>query len=312
MKIRYSFIVIFLTLSIGSLYSQVKTMVICNSFDSNILHIVIDSTGIWEIGKPSKPVFNDSYTGNNSIVTGLDTLYPKNDTSVFEAYFTSPFGIPNYLGLYLPLQIEFDHRFKMDSVGDFGKIEMSMDKGTTWYDVLSNDLNTQMTHQGIINYHYFESSGDTLFDSLSVQGNSNGWVHSKIWKDVGDVIFNGTVYSDSIIFRFTFISDSNGVDEGWQIDNLCISMDYLTSVNELKSENELNVFPNPNNGTFQLENKLFNNGVVEVCDLTGRIVFTNNVERIGMVTINTLLKPGLYLVKLGNGEKAQFSKMIVR
>ena len=58
-----------------------STCGICNSFDSNIVLINVDSGGIWEIGKPNKPGFDSSYSGLNSIVTDLDSLYPNNDTS---------------------------------------------------------------------------------------------------------------------------------------------------------------------------------------------------------------------------------------
>jgi len=51
------------------------TVSICNSFDTNTTYLNIDTVGIWEIGKPSKTVFDSSYSGINSIVTDLDSLY---------------------------------------------------------------------------------------------------------------------------------------------------------------------------------------------------------------------------------------------
>ena len=304
-----------LILSFGNTYSQNGPIINCNSFDSNLLNTQIDTNGIWEIGKPSKQNFNTSYTGDYSIVTDLDSLYPINDTSIFiTSFYSWQFGgLPNYLGFYEPFVIEFNHRFITDSSSDFGKIEMSFDNGSKWYDVLSDEHNANfsfiVTPQ---NFHYFETTGDTIYDSLSVFGNSNGWVHSVFSKEIGEIVQNDGVYPDSIMVKFTFISDSIGTNEGWQIDNLCMSMDYITSVNEVSSSRQPTIFPNPNNGSFVIKDIDLKNGIIEIFDLKGVLVYSEQIISKDQQKLKTELKSGMYIVKIGNGKTKQVSRLYIK
>jgi hypothetical protein len=311
-NLKTLFVIIFI-FSSGQIYSQYETFTNCNSFDSNLLHTKIDTNGIWEIGNPNKQNFNSSYTGDYSIVTKLDSLYPTNDTSTFiMSYYTWQFGgIPNYLDSYEPLVIEFTHRFITDSSSDFGKIEMSLDNGSKWYDVLSAEHNANFG-SSIQNFHYFENTGDTIFDSLSVFGNSNGWVHSTFSKEIQDIIWNDGLYPDSIMVKFTFISDSAGTNEGWQIDNLCMSMNLIASINEVSSSRQPTIFPNPNNGTFVIKDIELKNGLIEIFDLKGLLVYSQQIISKDQQKLKTELKSGMYIVKIGNGKTKQVSRLNIK
>ena len=294
-------------------YSQIDSFSICNSFDSNITLIKIDTTSTWEIGSPTKSIFDSSYSGINSIITDLDSLYQNNDTSSFLAVYSDQGWVPNYLNSYLPLEIEFNHRFNTDSITDFGTIEMSFNGGDKWYDVLSDSYNAAFQN-GYENYHYFEYSGDTIFDSLTVTGNSNGWVHSKLSKEIGQIISNDTLfYVDTILLKFTFISDSIGRNEGWQIDDLCIKMDYyFLSINEVNSFDDFKISPNPNNGNFTVGDYSSLKGQLEIFDVNGVLVYTEpNISNSSL--IKTKLRTGLYFVKLIDEKKScRITKLIVK
>ena len=312
-KMKYSkiFWITALILTHNYSYSQINTFSICNTFDSNITLINIDTTSIWEIGKPSKSPFDSSYSGTNSIITDLDSLYPNKDTSIFYASYSYHDWIPNYLGLYYPLEIEFTHRFNTDSLTDYGTIEMSFDGGNKWYDVLSNTHNSLSSDYD--NYHYFEGSGDTIFDSLSITGNSHGWVHSKISKEIEQLIFNDTLFHvDTILLKFTFITDSIGRHKGWQIDDLCITLDFFLTVEEQNSLDQFHLSPNPNNGTFKIN---VANGLVRqlhIFDINGTLVYNKPNVSSGSI-IKTYLNPGLYFVKIvGKETSYRIQKMIVK
>lgn len=288
-------------------YSQ-DTLIICNSFDTNISYISIDTTGIWEIGQANKNIFNSSYSGVNSIITDLDSIYPSNDTSVFYAVFKYEYGgIPNYLGFYLPLVIEFNHRFITDSISDYGSVEVSADSGNTWFDILSSEYNTNWGSH-YVNEHYFEGTGDTLYDSLAVYGNSNGWVHSKFSKDIQQMNVSFNNPPNSIIVRFRFISDSIGGNEGWQIDDLCISMDVLSGISENQNTEEPLIYPNPNNGEFSIRE---NNkpGELSIYNLLGSKVYS---ETINKNRVFTNLPSGLYIVTIKRANKFFTTKIIIK
>jgi len=291
--------------------SQVGAFTICNSFDSNVTYINIDSTSIWKIGEPTKSIFDSSYSGINSIVTDLDSLYPNSDTSRFYALYTDQGHIPGYLQLYYPLEIEFDHRFITDSITDYGSIEISVDKGNNWYNILSDSLNPTGPYADYDNYHYFEGVGDTIFDSISIFGNSNGWVHSKFSKEIQQIIWDDNPFPDTIIVRFSFITDSIGSgNEGWQIDNLCINMDFIVGVQEFDNPKHLKVFPNPCNGNFTVEITPNNNQqefVFELYDILGKRVLVKNLHPFEN-TINVgNLASGVYTYKIG----AVWGKVVV-
>lgn len=291
-------------------YGQTTYLTICNSFDSNIVNITIDTAGIWEIGQPTKSVFDSSYAGANSIITDLDSLYPLNDTSYFYAVYSDDEwgGLPNYLGLYSPLEIEFNHRFISDSIADYGNIEMSLDDGITWYSVLSSEYNADWGEDNYLNEHFFEGSGDTIFDSLTVTGNSNGWVHSKFSKDIENIIYNDNIYPDSVILKFSFITDSIGRNEGWQIDNLCISMDVISGITKNQSVKELSIYPNPNNGEFSIpENS--DVGELRIYNLLGKEVYSKTITK---DNVSTNLPPGIYVLVLNQGETIFTTRMVIK
>jgi hypothetical protein len=283
---------------------------ICNSFDTTTTYLSVDTLGIWEIGQPNKSVFDSSYSGVNSIVTDLDSLYPSNDTSKFYAVFKDEWGgVPNYLGLYSPLEIEFNPRFITDSISDYGSIEMSLDNGNTWYDILSSEHNaTWGPNWPFANEHYFEGTGDTLFDSLAVFGNSNGWVHSKFSKDIEQIIWNDNIYPDSIIVKFSFISDSIEGNEGWQIDNLCMSMDFISGIAENQNIEELSIYPNPNNGEFSIpENS--DEGELSIYNLLGKQVYSETITKSSM---STNLPHGIYVVVIKRADTIYTARMVIK
>lgn len=284
-------------------YNQVSY---CTDFDSAFKLLRIDSGSIWEIGKPNKQVFNGAYSDSFSIVTSLNSDYPANDTSVFfvSLYDTLNHWVPNYLGIYFPIDISFTHRFITDSGNDYGNIEISVDGGHQWYDLLSDSLNAVTGYNAIgnyytaNNYHYFESSGDTLFDSLKVSGNSDGWVHSKFSKEINNL---NVSHIDSIILRFSFISDSLGQDEGWQIDDLCLSLDVVLSIEEYNSEKVLRIYPNPTHDILHIDfvTGYNQNSIFELYDVLGKQVLrTHLINEVNSISVSDL-PTGVYTYRLG-------------
>jgi hypothetical protein len=297
-------------------FSQFKEYRICNSFDSTITRISIDTLGAWEIGQPTKTVMNGSYSGENSIVTGLDSLYSANDTSIFYFTYASDYDgyFPGeYLGYYTEFEMEFKHRFITDSISDFGGVEMSIDGGVSWVDVLSSDYNSFYNPvDPSPNAHFYEETEITVFDSLTVSGNSQGWIYSTFSKDLNQMVYDNPDWLDgslidSVIVRFSFVSDSSGGNEGWQIDDLCTSMDIIDNIDENEKDEKPLIYPNPNKGTFRIRES-YDTDSVHIYNLYGKEVHS---EMISKEEIFTNLPQGMYLVLIHKADGVCTERMII-
>jgi hypothetical protein len=100
----------------------------------------------------------------------------------------------------------------------------------------------------------------------------------------------------------------------WSLE-LCTTSVTL-GVDELNLENTLSVYPNPNNGEFNIKfNASSNNVDVHVFDIRGRSVFDttyNNSsgefnETINLATVNA----GMYLLNINDGGNTITKKIIV-
>lgn len=80
------------------------------------------------------------------------------------------------------IRLEFDHRCNTEAAFDFGRVELSLDGGSNWVQV-------------------FQCDG------------ANGWRHERI--DLPTAANQA-----SVRFRFRLISNSVGVADGWQLDNI--------------------------------------------------------------------------------------------
>lgn len=246
---------------------------LCTDFES-YAPFIKGIYGSWQIGKPNKQVFDVSYSPTQSIVTDTVNVYPISDSSVFYANYTPPW-VQNYLGSYNPFEIEFWHRFDMDSLQDFGLVEVSVDGGNQWFDVFGTLYNSMPYDSANTNIHIFEGIGDTVLGRMKITGNSGGWVHSKVVKDISYCNNqSGWGQIDSIMVRFTFKSDTIQTSKGgWQIDDLCIRY-YLgiLSVQEGVENKPIIVSPNPfSTETIFESNELLKDVTINIYNVLGQI-----------------------------------------
>lgn len=245
-------------------------------------HLFIDSTSninnIWQIGSPHKTTFTSAYSVPNAILTDTINPYPINDTSSFiithEIFVPGPMWGTSISGYY---------KVNTDTLNDYGTIEYSMDNGLSWTNVLSGSAD-------------IEYSG-TFFPTLT--GNSNGW-------QTFNISFTNFSQNngDTILFRFTFISDSIQTNnDGVMYDNIQIG-DISEGIEETSPDLiKSNVYPNPiiDNLNIDFENR--NNSVYKliILDNTGKIIWTiSNIEKNSLnINIQELLS-GVYYYNLIN------------
>lgn len=265
-----------------SVYNQVfGQKKFCNTFDSTLINLKIIDSGIWKVGKPEKTTFKDSFSGNKSVVTGLKSNYKDNSNGSFEILIKENGGLPNHLGVYFPIEITLKHRFIIAN-NDSGKIEVSIDGRKNWLNV--NDC--VLDYLSGMHYHYFENSKDTSKKKLDITGDSKGWVHSKFTLNMKKLTKKFNKTPDSAIVRFRFVSDATSNDEGWQIDDLCISFRTGTSVNEIEKNSLVKLFPNPARDFIVVESNNIYAGKLELYNIKGQIIlserFTKPHDRISI------------------------------
>lgn len=241
-----------------------------------------------------------AYSEFLSIGVCSTNTYPINDTSIF--YFlhvTAEGWHPNCR------DVEFGGYYysDSDSLNDFGIIELSPNNGTDWINLLDDTL---------YNQYYTVEPAD-----LNLTGNSNGW-QSFYFELSGLGVPFVVGIADTVLFRFTFISDSiqnQGI--GLAFDDIYIENFYCPSV----PENELthffsSLFPNPanNSATIEFENPTNSHFSLQVFDITGRAVIEQTNIRGNRAQLNTQHLPsGIYQYRLLSEKerKQSFGKFVV-
>jgi Secretion system C-terminal sorting domain len=200
--------------------------------------LVGDSTNIWQVGPPHKTVFDAAATLPNAILTDTVNTYPPNNTSSFQFTYVpwATWGI---------FALQWKQKLDMDPGQDGGKIEYSLDAGTTWANVF-NDPH-------LYNFYGFQAANeDTLPNGDFVFSGTDS-----VWRDVW-LCYDMSWLSllDSIMIRYTFVSDSIDTQkDGWMIDNMMTHLTLIHTVDGEQPEKYLTVYPNPTNGNIQIETR---------------------------------------------------------
>ena len=225
----------------------------CNNFDANDpLWVTLNSKtyknkgNIWQLGAPNKPFINGAFSGTRSWATDLDSLY--SDTLQSALY--TPVFVMQANDCYL---IKFQHKYQIDSTGDGGTIEYTIDNGVTWH-TIGNVGDADWYNQGNISTLIVPAVGtQERIRGKGWTGNSGGWVPAR-----RDFKLPTTVTGlQNVIFRFRFASDftSNPLAinrEGWAVDDFCVEP-FIGNCKPLATDDEnmdlgleLNAaYPNP-------------------------------------------------------------------
>jgi len=268
------------------------TLTIASSAFGQIQNITFDDTtylqyltfntisnpnNIWQVGRPQKNYFTSANSFPNAIVTDTINPYPINDTSQF--IITHKVFVP--VGGYCGTGINAYYKVNSDTVNDFGKIEFSYDLGQTWINIL---LDTNIIEH---NFPYI---------APVFSGNSNGWkqlsFRLNLFADNGD----------TVLFRFTFISDNIQTNkDGLMFDDIQIG-DCQEGIEEPGFDlTASKVYPNPTvkDLLIEFENKNNSDYKLTILDVMGKIVKTYPDVKNSSININIQeLSPGIYYYKL--------------
>ena len=92
-----------------------------------------------------------------------------------------------------------------------------------------------------------------------------------------------------------------------------ITLNYFTGLESLEVTEDIQVFPNPNNGVFQIYNAAQTNPLyINIFDINGKLIFEQlyNNELILSIDISDYAS-GIYFVKLNYKDKVQINKIIL-
>jgi len=195
-----------------------------------IIDTVNDTNNIWQIGEPSKTIFNSSYSGNRAILTDTLNTYPPNDTSSFTLIHIA-FTYPGMVGG--PFVTSFHYKTDTDTLFDYGKFELSVDKGLTWIDLVKDTTYIE-------DWNWYPTRP-------SFTGNSGGWKYVFLDATYLASMLNIQPY-DTVLYRYTFISDSiDNHKDGWMIDDI-FNYDFISGNSDIiLINNGIKITPNPAN-----------------------------------------------------------------
>jgi len=277
------------------------------SFENPVSKIVINPmiNNLWQIGNPQKTFFDSAHSGIKAILTDTLNSYQPKDTSSFTYIIRDP-----YTKTCLTC-MQFWHKYDMDTVGDKGIIDASYDGGNSW--IMVKDTSGIMPWWSFFYWEqdYHEGSGNYSPHKLITSGTSDDWIRSKFcWQwylpEKKDTII---IMPDSLMIRFTFISDSILKNkEGWMIDDIITSSggsEVCSGIEENENRAEITVVPNPFSfQTILRTNKVLNHSTLLVYNAFGQKV--KQLENISGQTIPIFrenLPEGIYFILLTENNK---------
>ncbi|SRR5260221_3151536 len=296
-KIYFAFILVLIArLSYGQdLGDQGYNLNFDDTFE--LQHLTIDTishpNNIWQIGVPQKTIFTSAYSAPNVIVTDTLNPYPINDTSVFiitNVVYGNGWTLPHtasIIGQYF---------VNSDTLTDYGLIEFSPDNGVTWHDIL-NDTS-------VTNNVFWYSPIPIL------TGNSNGWQHFYVNLAPLGSLFNIQLF-DTLLYRFTFISDSIQTNkDGLMFDNLHFD-DYSEGIPEIQNQNLISLSPNPVNDQLIIHRtKISDQEQIQIFDFTGRLMLDNK-NFFGNIINTKSLSSGIYFLRYSDAKNFCVKKFVV-
>ncbi len=259
---------------------------------------ISNSKNCWRIGKPEKNNFKTSVSEPNSIVTDLSFEYPTNDTSSFIIYHKADDGFMNGGFLYL----EADYYVNSDTLTDFGQIDISFDKGKKWFNMLTDSI----YNDSIKSYFKFNWNNEKPVFS----GESNEWKDFKVnFEGLGKIM--NVNWNDTILFRFSFISDNKQTNkDGLMFDDIRIE-DADEGILELKNNNFINIYPDPANEKLNYECNSKNiPHKIQLINSLGQVVYEKKVMNGEVIDLRNF-PSGNYQLKYSDNKHYTFKSFVI-
>ena len=263
--------------------------------------IFIDTTtyhhNIWQVGKPNKIIFTSAYSAPNSIVTDTLNPYSANDTSVFILKVPAYSLWPGSLTAWGPfLYLSFYYQLNIDT-GTKIKVEVTVDTLGSWVDLTQYPL----THN---------LQWATGLPRPNLDSSTSGW---SIFELEYPHILSPFSIHDTILFRFTFISDSNlAHKDGWIMDDIQLAYYFEAGISQIENDNLISIYPNPSKGNIYIHSNKPNikSAEVSVYNTQGREVYKTRSVPVNSY-FDLSLPNGNYTLKYSAGDEFCMKKIVI-
>lgn len=294
------------------------------NFESNASLVHLDfgaKKNIWQIGWPHKEFFGNAYSQPFAIMTDERLSYPIDNLSSFTV------SIQPALAAFIPdVFIGFWHKFQTDSLKDGGYLEISLDSGAIWKNVILANSLEGVSIYGSTNFY---SSSDTIQGGIpAFTGEQSQWKYSELFlqwilpvpPSPNHKYEKRDLVTQKVMLRFNFKSDLIQTNKaGWIIDNLTIGIkDLVGSAPENTLSNfDVRFFPNPVNeqGLFQVFSKNDDRDfTLKIYNPSGQVVISTVMDKNNQFIIKTKgLIAGMYFYEVTNKKgNSQSGKIIIK
>jgi hypothetical protein len=172
------------------------------------------------------------------------------------------------------------------------KLELSTDDGTSWSSLPISGLpNTSGTNSAY--YGVFETNGiiytynvkEAPFGLYSLDVSNSNWTLVPDSEGPLSETITGLYYLNNELFA-NFFKDGTWSSAG-----------SINSINSAEHQSKITVYPNPNNGIFNLDiANTLGKIKVEIIDIKGAIVFEGKIQESSKIQTN--LHPGIYFIRV--------------
>lgn len=283
--------------------------------ESVFLQQATPTTDIWQIGQPSKALFNEAYSAPNAIVTDTANSYPINNHSWFDLVIS--YENFNTYGYFLG--IRFKHKLNTSNNSDGGYISVSYDQGITWTNIIEDTahINSPWDHTPVDNYENINlyTQKDTLFNGkYGFSGDIDEWKKVEFCYYIYPVK-KSDYLGDTMIIRFNFLSDSIIEEkEGWMIDDIDLFwVDIGGNIHENPIVSNIEVYPNPiSDKAIVLSKDLSKIENIEIYNINGQLIKQENINNKEYIFEKNEIEPGIYFLKCNFKEGSETVKLIIR
>ncbi len=258
--------------------------------------VLTDTTGIWQIAKPSKEILyieNQTDFGEYAIISDTNQYYQKNISASFQI----KLNFDSDMNIY---HLSFNHKYDFEKNKDGGMLETSYDGGLNWQNILYDTIIFKC-----IDYLFsvgFYDFSDTILAFENKPGFTG--IQSE-FKYVELSFYSHQVLRydiDTFLLRFTMASDSiDATNEGWLIDNLVFG-GALVEIKKYDYKN-YSIYPNPAKNLINIHSRDEPVYKVEIYNITGRKILEKHHEN--RISVQSL-KSGMYYIRINERIVGQF------
>ena len=221
-----------------------------------------DTSNVWQVGPPTKNVFNAAYTAPNALVTDTALAYGPGQVA------HAGFKVSSDLVWWGILAVQWMQKLDYEAGTTGGLVEFSGDGGLTWDNAFTSPYVYSF-------YGYMPGNEGTLPDGTACfTGTDTTW--RNVWFCL-DLSWMWATGMDTLQMRFTHVTGSNSApQDGWMIDNLVVAFTLVHTVTDHGQPEYIMVHPTPTQGPVQIE-VARRDGYhviesIEMLDTAGRVV----------------------------------------